>query len=78
MGGGYYMQRHRGACLLVFYNSISSRRKNSKKDFEYMILYLLEKWVDVSVLDFLLRRADTNSRGFEPATLVAGPAALTY
>ena len=29
-------------------------------------------------LRFLLRWADTNSRGFEPATLVAGPAALTY
>ena len=28
-------------------------------------------------LRFLLRRADTNSRGFEPATLVVGPAALT-
>ena len=38
----------------------------------------LEKWIDVSVLDFSLRWADTNSRGFEPATLVAGPAALTY
>ena len=26
-------------------------------------------------LRFLLRRVDTNSRGFEPATIVAGPAA---
>ena len=29
-------------------------------------------------LRLLLRWADTNSRGFEPLTLLAGPAALTY
>ena len=38
--------------------------------------HILEKWIDVSVLGFYYW-ADTNSRGFEPATLVAGPAALT-
>ena len=39
---------------------------------------ILEKWIDVSVLDFYYGGRILNSRGFEPATIVAGPAALTY
>ena len=41
-----------------------------------MLLFLVpENWIEVSVL-VELRTADYDSRGFEPATPVAGPATL--